>query len=309
MTKKALNFISKLEGYLTSIKELHWNSSNLSQHELCDKIADRIAEFQDQVSEVEQSISGNLPFNKLKGINYEVKDLKSFVNDVIDDTNEFYKTINGEKYIGMRSDCESFLSDMQRNLYLVNFTLKEELKKSLRKKITEGSRSSSIADMIMVPKGRKPMSLKSRINKIYKVVNDVYKLGGKVWHDDHWQGLKDYYEVITSLGCDMEAKPCADLHNSDSIGSDGGYTDYGEDHMPRSKQYAVKITFEDGMAIEGYIKFMAAGTIQDPFSKYDSCMILWPKNEKKLRNKRGSKIIGVTESQASRIFRDDSILV
>lgn len=122
-----LTFVNKLEGYKTAVKSLHWNSKNLSQHKLCDDIADRISDFQDQVSEVEQSISGNLPFNKLKGTPYTISNLKNFVNDVISETNKFYKELQdkGDKYIGMRSDVESFLSDMQRNLYLVNFTLKE----------------------------------------------------------------------------------------------------------------------------------------------------------------------------------------
>ena len=122
-----LTFVNKLEGYKTAVKSLHWNSKNLSQHKLCDDIADRISDFQDQVSEVEQSISGNLPFNKLKGTPYTISNLKNFVNDVISETNKFYKELQNkdDKYIGMRSDVESFLSDMQRNLYLVNFTLKE----------------------------------------------------------------------------------------------------------------------------------------------------------------------------------------
>ena len=123
-----LNYVNTLEGYKTAIKSLHWNSKNLSQHKLCDDIADRISDFQDQVSEVEQSIHGNLPFNKLKGTGYVVKDLKTFVKDVLASANKFYKELQnkGDDYIGMRSDVESFLSDMQRNLYLVNFTLKEE---------------------------------------------------------------------------------------------------------------------------------------------------------------------------------------
>ena len=60
MKKVILDYINKMEGWKTAIKSLHWDADNLSQHQLCDDIADRIAEFQDQVSEVEQSITGNL---------------------------------------------------------------------------------------------------------------------------------------------------------------------------------------------------------------------------------------------------------
>lgn len=142
MKKVILDYINKMEGWKTAIKSLHWDADNLSQHQLCDDIADRIAEFQDQVSEVEQSITGKLKINSLKGITYKIKDLKTFVQDVLDETNVFYKKVKklGDTYAGMASDCESFLSDMQRNLYLVNFTLKEDLKRRLRNKINESKK-------------------------------------------------------------------------------------------------------------------------------------------------------------------------
>ena len=124
MTKEVLKFVNRLEGFKTAIKNLHWNAKNMSQHKLCDDIADRIADFQDQVSEVEQSITGNLKFNRLSPIKYRISSLKKFVKDVISYTNSFYKELQkkGDEYIGMRSDVESFLSDMQRNLYLVNLS-------------------------------------------------------------------------------------------------------------------------------------------------------------------------------------------
>ena len=142
MNKKVLSFVNKLEGYKTAIKELHWDADNMSQHELCDKIADSIAEFQDTVSEVEQSITGKLATGRLKPVSYKVTSLKKFVEDVLDATNTFYKSIEdeGDSYTGMRSDCESFLSEMQRNLYLVNFTMKEDLKRRIAGKLNEGYR-------------------------------------------------------------------------------------------------------------------------------------------------------------------------
>jgi len=288
MNKKVLDFVNKLEGYKTAIKQLHWDAKNMSQHELCDDIADSIAEFQDTVSEVEQSITGNLKVNSLKPTEYKIKDLKSFVQDVLDETNTFYKEVKdmGDTYVGMASDCESFLSDMQRKLYLVNFTLKEELKERLKAKINE-SMPKNLANHDEVDKfmGRKPKSIKARINQIYRIVKK-YGIDSKIYHDENWQAISDYYRAISSLGCEVEMKPCASLSNADSMESDGGYTDYDPyDNMPRSKQYAIKIMFEDGMNIDGYIKCMAAGTVSDPFSRYDTCIVLWPKNNRVLENR------------------------
>ena len=287
MNKKVLSFVNKLEGYKTAIKQLHWDAKNMSQHELCDDIAESIAEFQDTVSEVEQSITGKLKINSLKPTEYKIKDLKSFVEDVLDATNSFYKEVKdmGDTYVGMASDCESFLSDMQRKLYLVNFTLKEELKERLRGKINE-SMPKNLANHDEVDKfmGRKPKSIKARINQVYRIVKK-YGIDSKVYHDENWQAISDYYRAISSLGCEVDMKPCGDMSNIDSMESDGGYCDYGEDGMPRSKQYAIKIMFEDGMNIDGYIKCMAAGTMADPFSSYDTCIVLWPKSNRVLENR------------------------
>lgn len=153
MKKYILSFICELEGFKTAIKQLHWDANNLSQHKLCDDIAGIISDYQDKVAEVEQSISGKLPVNNLTGTKYTVTTLKKFVEDVISATNSFYSKLKdeGDDYIGMRSDTEAVLSDLQRQLYLVDFTIKECLKQRLRDKINE--------DRVTVTNGRETYSL------------------------------------------------------------------------------------------------------------------------------------------------------
>ena len=310
MNKTVLAFVNKLEGYKTAIKQLHWDAKNMSQHELCDDIADSIAEFQDTVSEVEQSITGKLKVNSLNPTEYKIKDLKSFVQDVLDETNSFYKKVKdmGDTYVGMASDCESFLSDMQRKLYLVNFTMKEDFKRELRSMLSE-SMPKNLANHDEVDKfmGRRPKTIKARINQIYRIVKK-YGIDSKLYSDENWQAIDDYYRAISSLGCEIEMKPCGDVRNIDSMESDGGYCDYAEDGMPRSKQYAIKIMFEDGMNIDGYIKCMAAGTVSDPFAKYDTCIVLWPKNNRVLESKNiMNKQVKLTESELRQVVREAAI--
>ena len=93
MNSKILTFINLLEGYKTAIKSLHWNSNSVAQHEKCDEVAEEIANFQDVVSEVEQSISGNLPFNKLKGTEYHITNIQKFMKDLIANTKKFHKEL------------------------------------------------------------------------------------------------------------------------------------------------------------------------------------------------------------------------
>ena len=311
MNKNILKYIEQCEGWKVGIKNLHWSADNMSQHELCDDIASEISDFEDLVSEVEQSISGKIKLNGFTPKSYKIVSLKSFVEDVISASQDFLKELDGmgKKYVGIKSECETFIGTMQRKLYLVNFTLKEELKRRLRDRINESMPKNPMNvddggfEKFM---GRRPKSIRARINQIYKIVKK-YGIDSRRYSDEHWQAIEDYYRAITSLGCEVEMKPCGHLSNADSIESDGGYCDYAEDGMPRSKQYAIKITFEDGMSIDGYIKCMACGTMEDPFSRYDTCMVLWPKQNKVLENKGMGKQIKLSESELKDFLRESVI--
>ena len=312
MNKNILNYIEECEAWKVGIKNLHWSADNMSQHELCDDIADEISNFEDLVSEVEQSISGKIKLNGFTPKSYKITSLKSFVEDVISASQSFLKELEGmgEKYVGIKSECETFIGTMQRKLYLVNFTLKEELKKRLRDKINE-SRPKNLANTEDVEKfiGRRPKTIKARINQIYRIVKK-YGIDSRKYHDESWQAIDDYYRAITSLGCEVELKPCGHLNNADSMESDGGYCDYDPyDHMPRSKQYAIRIMFEDGMAIDGYIKCMAAGTVSDPFASYDTCMVLWPKQNNVLENKNMSKQMRLTEAELKQVVKEAAMKI
>lgn len=292
MTKEILKYINIVEGWKSGIKNIHWDAQNMSQHKLCDDIADAIAEFQDQVAEVEQSISGNLPFNDLKPTPYKITDFESFIEDVIEGTTEFYHTLSnkGDEYIGMRSDCESFLSKMQRNLYLCRFTVKEDFKRKIVNDLKESMyKNIDKHDSVDKFSGRRPKSAQARINQIYRLLKR-YGLQSKMYSDDHWQAIDDYRKAISSFGCEVEFWV-----------ENGGYTDYDpSDNMPRSKEYKCRITFEDGMVIEGYAKMMAAGTVEDPFSRYDTALILWPKAKRGL----GENQIRLSESEMKQALNE-----
>ena len=69
--------------------------------------------------------------------------------------------------------------------------------------------------------------------------------------------------------------------------------------------------FEDGMNIDGYIKCMAAGTVEDPFSRYDTCIVLWPKSnrmiEDKEKNMKGQ--IKLTEAELKQVVKEAAMKV
>ena len=128
-----------------------------------------------------------------------------------------------------------------------------------RKALSEAKRR------IMEGAGVPPKSVRGRINQIYNAVNAM-GLSSKKFRDENWAALRMYDETIEGLGYELTYWV-----------EDGGYGDYDEyTGMPTSKTYMIRIGCGDGMDIDGYIKMMAAGSVEDPFDAYDTCMVLWP---------------------------------
>ena len=231
MNKVILSYVNKLEGYKSAIKAFHWGSKNLSQHELCDDIASEISDFQDLVSEVEQSISGKLPLNKLKPEPYKCDTLKGFVMDVIDSAQIFLKELEklGKKYIGVKSECETFIGTMQRKLYLVNFTLQEEVRRELMgeamyKNVPEG------------PDGKfdkfKGQTAKTSKTRKKQMMERIHKYGvDKRKYNDPMDALKHLNKVVKDFGASLKC------------------TERGEG----SNEYKISISYEDGMKLNGYV--------------------------------------------------------
>ena len=118
--------------------------------------------------------------------------------------------------------------------------------------------------------GRRPTKAKTRISRIDKKVHE-YRIDSRVYKDDHWQCVDDYCAVIRSLGGEPK------------IWSEGsGHTDTNENGLPLSIVWNVEISYDDGMVISGYIKAMAAGSQDHPFDQYETCIILWPKEQKRV---------------------------
>lgn len=137
MDKEIVGFISKLEGFKTAVKNLHWSSTSLSQHKLFDDVADALSDFQDKVSEVYQSIAGRFKLNALKPVQYEISSPQKFLDDLLSATKGYYSHLKGlgDDYIGMRSDCEAYISEIQRSQYLLDFTLKREMRNRLKESL------------------------------------------------------------------------------------------------------------------------------------------------------------------------------
>ena len=70
MKKDIVNFLCKLEGYKTTIKNAHFSASKMSEHKLMDDIADTLAKAQDEIAEICQGIHGQFGKSTINGVEY-----------------------------------------------------------------------------------------------------------------------------------------------------------------------------------------------------------------------------------------------
>lgn len=105
-------------------------------------------------------------------------------------------------------------------------------------------------------------SSKKMKNRIYK---SIYRSGltSKLYHDDHWGGVKSLIELISTV------EGVTDVNFG---AKDGGYRKNNEG--TEWKEYMVEITTIDGK-LEGMLTAHAAGSVQDPFDRYDITLVIW----------------------------------
>lgn len=101
-------------------------------------------------------------------------------------------------------------------------------------------------------------SKRTAMNRIYKVTHDITS---HLYHDENWHGVTLVVDAIESLGyeCEVSVK-------------DGGYR---ENDGARWKEYCLTITTPEGFEIHGTLNCHAAGTVEDPFDRYDMSLVMW----------------------------------
>jgi DNA-binding ferritin-like protein len=138
MKSNVILIINKLRGYSTAIKNLHWSANSMSEHKLCDDIADSISDNEDEISEGAQGLYGQIAKNEVKAIPYTISSTKEMLNDLLKDINEFYDTIkDGDELTGIRSVVENFISEINKFQYLIGLCIKEDFKRKIKNKLNE----------------------------------------------------------------------------------------------------------------------------------------------------------------------------
>lgn len=191
MKESVINFINKLEGFKTAIKNLHWSSSNMSEHKLFDDIAETFSNFQDEISEMEQGLHGQTEKNKLKPTSYTISNSKKFITDVLSDTKDFYSTIDDENYIGIRSAVENFIGELNKYQYLLTLTIKEEIVKRLKNEPLNEAFNSKKLDTLNRQHGGLDWGKYNASELTDDEIGDTFERGDRHFRSDHDITFKD----------------------------------------------------------------------------------------------------------------------
>lgn len=137
MKSNIINYINKLQGYKTAIKNLHWSAKHMSEHKLLDEIADSVANNQDEIAEMCQGLYGKIKLNELKPKRYKITNSKKMLFDLLRDTKSFLSSIKGRELTGIRSVVEAFIGEINKYVYLMDMCIKEDIKRNLTSTINE----------------------------------------------------------------------------------------------------------------------------------------------------------------------------
>ena len=219
MKRNILVFINRLQSYKTAIKNLHWSAKNMSEHKLWDEIADTVADTQDEVAEIAQGIFGNIKLNELKPRRYNITNSKKTLSDITKDTKLFYATIKrGEQFVGLRSVVENFIAELEKYQYLMNFCIKEDIKRNIKSsinetkqtnntkiKLTENQLRKAIREAIdnVLTDDRKQDEIKASWDAFEKTRQPISKyyqkrhLDTAIDDDNDWYNIgKDEYDIV-----------------------------------------------------------------------------------------------------------------
>lgn len=103
-------------------------------------------------------------------------------------------------------------------------------------------------------------------NSIY---NAISELTSHIYRDDDWASVSNLLarirKVLSLISDDLELAVSV---------KDGGYRT-SNDGMSQWKEYCLSIEYRGKEILAGHLNAHAAGTMEDPFSRYDMTVVLW----------------------------------
>lgn len=118
-----ISFLNQLEGWKTKCKNLHWASTKKNIHVYLDDFLSILQDYQDGLAEEEMGIYGKMLPNVIKGTQSPAITPKEFILEVKRLTYSFYENIPQDTtHAGIRSECESFIHNIHKYIYLFSLS-------------------------------------------------------------------------------------------------------------------------------------------------------------------------------------------
>lgn len=134
-----------------------------------------------------------------------------------------------------------------------------KIKKSILSEIIQRSVEKAILkEDLDQPKVNK----KRIINAIYKAINPLTQ---RLYNDEYWAGVSEVKNTIGALPFVTDISVSVE---------NGGYRT-NSDNSAKWKEYKFEIQTDQNVAIYGQLNAHAAGSVQDPFDRYDITLTLW----------------------------------
>ena len=122
-----LRFINTIEGWKTRCKNLHWAAPEQSIHAYLDDFLTVLSGYQDGLAEEYMGINGKMQPTAVTGVPCNSTNAMEFIKQVRLKTLDFYSTLSSNSiYAGVRSECETFIHEINKYNYLFGLCYKED---------------------------------------------------------------------------------------------------------------------------------------------------------------------------------------
>lgn len=129
-----LDYLCFFESIKTTCKAMHWGVANMNVnekaefHKFLDGFLAEIISYQDSVAEISQGILGNYitPLNIQAKEIEAIQDSNQLCDYILNNVKLFYEKMEKQPtkdYVGLASETETFIAEIQKFKYLLNLCL------------------------------------------------------------------------------------------------------------------------------------------------------------------------------------------
>lgn len=114
-----ISFLSKIEGWKTRCKNLHWAAKRKNIHVYLDDFLKVLSDYQDSIAEDCMGILGKMSPVCIGGVPPMSADPYSFIEEIRQGVLKFYDSVPKDSvYAGIRSETENFIHEVNKYKYL-----------------------------------------------------------------------------------------------------------------------------------------------------------------------------------------------